>query len=215
MEDNLGHIVYSKNVLEFVTVAGEYCNFIETVNETERKKFLMKAQKLLPLLYLKGSLLPILENEYDEFTEKFVTEDTWNYYEKGIKTKLGKYNDYLEVFDPDIGMTEGPVSARLSENLSDIYQDVKDFLSAYRIGTVEIMNDALWECQENFEQYWGQKLLNALRAIHLILYDKEGIQNEDEDWVEQNEENNLEEQNTEGWIITKRQQQYRKDEDEE
>jgi hypothetical protein len=28
----------------------------------------------------------------------------------------------------------------------------------------------LWECQNNFETYWGQKLVNGLRAIHAVIY---------------------------------------------
>ena len=32
------------------------------------------------------------------------------------------------------------------------------------------MNDALWECRTNFEQYWGQRLVNGLRAIHNLVY---------------------------------------------
>ena len=32
------------------------------------------------------------------------------------------------------------------------------------------MNDALWECKNNFEEFWGQKLVNVLRAIHSLVY---------------------------------------------
>ena len=210
MEDNLGHIVYSKNVLEFVTVAGEYTNLIENVAETDKIVFLYKTQKILPLLYLKGSLIPELENVYDEIIEKFVTEETWNYYEIALRNKLGKHNDYLEVFDPNISISDTPISSCISENLSDIYQDIKDFITAYRIGTVEIMNDALWECRQNFEQYWGQKILNSLRAIHAIIYNKS-------DDFDQNEHDNNDEMNnrdTSNWIFT-RMQQFKKGHDEE
>lgn len=32
------------------------------------------------------------------------------------------------------------------------------------------MNDALAICQENFALYWGQKLVNTLRALHDVKY---------------------------------------------
>ena len=32
------------------------------------------------------------------------------------------------------------------------------------------MNDALYVCTENFKMYWGQKLVNALRALHSLKY---------------------------------------------
>jgi len=37
-------------------------------------------------------------------------------------------------------------------------------------GTFESVNDSLIECLNNFEKYWGIKLLNALRAVHVIRY---------------------------------------------
>ena len=212
MEDNLGHIVYSVNVLEFVTVAGEYVAFIERSDSIEKDEYLHKIQKLLPLLYLKGCLLPEVESVNDEFVEKFVTEGTWEYYEQIVAKKLGSLNDYPEVFEQSSSFAEELVSSNISENLADIYQDIKDFISAYRIGTTEIMNDALWECKQHFEQYWGQKALNALRAVHNILYNKNQIAG-DEDIYPENE--NDQNSNTKNWIITKMQQQYKKDYDEE
>jgi len=39
-------IVYSKDVLEFVTVAAEYCSFVEAVNQYSKKDFLNKFIKI-------------------------------------------------------------------------------------------------------------------------------------------------------------------------
>ena len=33
------------------------------------------------------------------------------------------------------------------------------------------MNDALYACNEHFKSYWGQKLVNVLRALHSVYYD--------------------------------------------
>ena len=49
-------VVYSKNVIEFATVANEYCAFIEAVGQYQRKDFITRLQKLLPLLYLNPTL---------------------------------------------------------------------------------------------------------------------------------------------------------------
>ena len=43
--------IYSKNIIEFVTVSAEYCAFIERVPELEKEEFLDKIIKILPLLY--------------------------------------------------------------------------------------------------------------------------------------------------------------------
>ena len=56
--------------------------------------------------------------------------------------------------------SEVPLTASISENLADIYQDLKDFALSYRTGDEFVMQEALWECVDNFKNYWGQKLRN-------------------------------------------------------
>ena len=69
------------------------------------------------------------------------------------------------------------------------------------------MNDALWECLFNFEKLWGQKLLSALKAIHEVFFGDEDL--EDKEGNEPNSQNDID---TSNWIISKRQDDYRKKE---
>jgi len=66
------------------------------------------------------------------------------------------------------------------------------------------MNDAVWECKQNFENYWGQKLVNSLRAIHRFIYSGEEI------GKAEIKENIDEERDTSGWFISKRQKDLRR-----
>jgi hypothetical protein len=164
-------VVYSRNVIEFATVANEFCAFAESVNDLTRKDFLGKLQKLFPLLYLKASLLPqVSEEDAEESPEKFVTEEDYLFILRKLSSKLGEFDSYPEIFEPGTPLGEANVEANISENVADIYQDLKDFILAYRIGTIDVMRAALWECKNNFEQYWGQRLVNGLRAIHQLIY---------------------------------------------
>jgi hypothetical protein len=169
-EESFDHIVYSKNVIEFATVANEYCLFLEKTNSYSKKEFIEKVQKLLPLLYLKASLIPEIGDDNGETPEKCLSEVEYNFLLNNLTEKMGSHDSYLEVFDPGMQFSETPIEASISENLCDIYQDLKDFIFAFRIGTVEIMTDAVWECKKNFKEFWGQKLVNGLRAIHSIIY---------------------------------------------
>ncbi len=207
--ENSEHPVYSKAVVEFVTVANEFCNFLETVKDREWIDFISISHKLLPLLYYKAATLPKIEPNFDESNEKFVTEDDYNYIHQNLLKKLGQYDNYQEVFDPIRQETEEPVSASLAENFADIYQDLKDFLMLYRVSPVDIMNDAVWECCQNFERYWGQKLVNALRALHQLNYHTELKEVEDEP---EEPSDNACDLDTSDWILTKRQQEYRDEE---
>ena len=121
-----------------------------------------------------------------------------------LREKFGTADDYLEVFDEKMNESEGPVVSSISENFADIYQDIKDFLLLYQTGTNEVMNDAIWECRLNFETFWGQKLLNSMRAVHKFLYSGEEIGK-----VENDDDENDEKRNTSDWFITRRQKDFR------
>jgi hypothetical protein len=169
-EEIMDELVFSKNVIEFVTVGKEYCSIVENHAGSDTFSFITTMQKMLPLLYLKASLLPVVDEENVEIPEKFVSEVDYNYLLNRLTEKLGKYDNYQEVFEPGMQFSENPIEASIAENICDIYQDIKDFILNYRIGSSQSMADALWECRNNFEQYWGQKLVNGLRAIHQLIY---------------------------------------------
>ena len=198
--------VYSRNVVEFVAVANEFCKYAEHASELKGDELLKILQRILPLMYLKVSLLPQLDPFFEDGNEKFVTEADWTDLNESLKEKFGTANDYLEVFDEKINETEGPVISSISENMADIYQDIKDFLLLYQTGTGEVMNDAVWECRMNFENFWGQKLVNSMRAIHKFIYSGEEIGK-----VEKVDKTDDETRNTADWFITRRQKDIRGD----
>lgn len=177
--DNINQIVFSKNVIEFVTVAKEYCAFVENHHATTRREFVEKMQKIFPLLYLKATLLPPMELLGEEAIEKFVSEVDYNFLLNKLSAKLGRFDSYHEVFDEAMQFSETSIEANISENICDIYQDLKDFIMAYRIGNHDIMLESLGECKNNFETYWGQKLVNGLRALHVLIYDEADLDEED------------------------------------
>ena len=78
MED-FQHVGYTKEVIEFVAVSKEFCDFVETAPQMTREAFVERLQKFIPLIYLKGSLLPRSDEEGNELIEDFVTEENYNY----------------------------------------------------------------------------------------------------------------------------------------
>lgn len=163
-------IVYSKNVVEFVTVANEYCISVENVSNDSTRNNLEKLQKLLPLLYIKAAVLPKTEKLLEEELEKYVTELDYNVLHQKWLQQLSENDSFYEVFDPSIQFGNETVTASISENLLDIYQSLKDFLTSYSIGNEDVMNDSLTECLYQFEEFWGQQLVNVLRAIHMLVF---------------------------------------------
>lgn len=203
----ISQIVYSVPVIEFVAVANEYCNFVEGAGSFPKKDFLVKSAKILPLLYYKASLLPLLESVFEEGNEKYVAEDQYEFVRSSILLKLGSHNDYQEVYDPVYRDTSESTHGSLAEDFADIYQDLKDFLMIYRVGTVEIMQESLFEIRSSFEQYWGQRLVNALRVVHSHITSGDPL--EEEIKPGKPEDNKPD---TGDWIISQRQKMWNEDE---
>lgn len=162
--------IFDRNVIEFVTVAAEFCKFLEQAEGCKRIHFVDTALKILPLLYLKASMMPRCETLGDEAPESYVTEKTYEIIRMNLAGILAEKDDYLDVFVSDMKYSDQPITRYISEDLADIYQDIKDFIFVFQLGLNETMNDALAICQENFALYWGQKLVNTLRALHEVRY---------------------------------------------
>lgn len=163
-------IIYDKNTIEFVTVAIQYCKFIENAKYTESQVFVDKTCKLIPLLYLKASMLPEGEFINEELPEIFVTEYDYEYIRMNLAEVIGADDDYLDVFSSEMSYSDMPLNMTISEDLADIYQDVKNFISVYEIGLHETMHDALLICKDSFETFWGQKAVNVMRPLHAVRY---------------------------------------------
>ena len=162
------HFVYQDTTIEFVTVPAQTCLFLEHTAETNRHEFIAKILCLLPLLYLKTRLLNEPESLLDGEPQHFVQEEDYNYIQSGVKNLLGTDDAYLEVFLNDIQYSDEPITAYISENLADIYQELKDMAAAFQTEQEEVMNDAVLACLVTFREHWGQKLLNAMRALHAL-----------------------------------------------
>ncbi len=195
--------IYSRSVVEFTATAMEFCKYAENAGRMKGDELFKILQRILPYLYIKASLLPSLEPYFEDGNEKFVTEADWFRIHDELRNKFGTADDYVDMADEKFNEAEGPVASSISEDMADIYQDLKDFLLLYQTGTQEVMNDAVWESRLNFENYWGQKLLNSLRAIHRFIYSGEEIS------MTEPRDPDDQARKTSDWFITRRQKDFR------
>jgi hypothetical protein len=123
----------------------------------------------------------IPELVFDDNVERFVAEDDYRFVCDQVEAMLGLDDSYLEVFHPDMALSDTPIAAFVSENVADIYQELKDFAANYQLGNEDVMNDSLVVCLNAFGEHWGQKLLNALRALHALRFSEGfGMKSEEE-----------------------------------
>lgn len=168
------NIIYAKPVIDFVAVGVEFCSMLESDASFPREEWLTKMTRLLPMLYLKASLLPEAVGMDDDYTETFVREEDYARVAGKVASTMGEEDIYLDVFVEDMRYSDTPVSAFVSENIADIYQDVRNFVSVYQYEIADQMHEALAVVKENFKNYWGQKLVNTLRPMHALLYTDSG-----------------------------------------
>jgi hypothetical protein len=158
--------LFGKDTIEFVTVSLEFCSFMERVGETDAKELVDKCSKLLPLLYLKAILIPVVSEEEYWDLEESVTEEGYNALHDKLAIILGKHDVYLSAEMHEMKYSDTPVAASIGEDLADMYQDLANFLFVYREGVEEYMGDALSKCRYAFDTYWGARLLSCLGAMH-------------------------------------------------
>lgn len=169
----MNDIYHSKDVFEFTAVVVEVCKRLENAASLNRKEFISSMLKLLPLLYLKSQIVLHFNNESDVYLEHVVTEDDYNAIRYSIADKLGEYDDYLDVFLEDMKYSDSPIHRTVSEDLADIYQELRDFLHIYEQDFEESTAAALGELSDTFAQRWGQTVVNVLRPLHETMYNSD------------------------------------------
>ena len=176
MSTEASHPLYGQRTLEFVTSSLEYCKLLEHAKQCTKEELTAQLTATLPLIYSRAVLLePHDSQEWD--LEEGVSEETYEAIRATLIQRYGEDDVYLETFDNDMQYSDAPIAQHLSEQLADIYQDLANFLFIYREGMEELMAAALDRCIINFQEYWGQRLVNALRALHQIRYSNTATDN--------------------------------------
>lgn len=163
--------IYSRNVLELLTVAHEFCLFLESVEKYPSDEVLAFLNKIAPLLYIKGILIPEIEVNNPDANERFVTEEQYENIFLSVKEKFGK-SDKFTRSNTKVNEKSILIESSLSEVFADIYQDLKDFVILYQKNTRDAKENAVFSIKELFSQHWGIRLIEAQKHLHLQLYNE-------------------------------------------
>lgn len=160
--------VYSPFVLEFLAVAQKFCLFIEEIEKYDKTQIFDYLHKALPLLYVRGSVLQQKPPVDFEGNEKYVTEEQWQDTFNTIRNILKKEDEYW-FLENDNPLNE-PIKGSIADGLTDIYQDMKDFVLLYQKPLRNVKKIAIWEIQELFKSHWGFRAVNLLKVMHYDLF---------------------------------------------
>ena len=126
--DNSEYVI-SKNVIELITVANDYCLFIEKISNYKKNEIYLYLLRIAPLLFLKGSLIADFEISDTDANERFVNEEEWIAVYKNTKEIFANDNSFYDTINPT---DNEAVKLEISEIIADIYQDLKDFILLYQ-----------------------------------------------------------------------------------
>jgi hypothetical protein len=145
----------------FLSLVREYVLLVDNADSISAYQLLSKCAMLLPKIYSLGLGLPDTEPKNDEIVT----------YERNspigvLGSKFGKYDIYWEVLDPVFKEEVG--AGTLSEDLAEIYMELKGPLIAYEKGQEF---DAIWQWKFNIKSHCGDHLVDALRTIHRLVND--------------------------------------------
>jgi hypothetical protein len=171
--------VYGTALVEFVKAANEYCAFMEELKGDEGRSFIEDSIRHLSSVYARILRTGDTETVFETPAEPTVTEQEWSTLFQKIAMILGPHNDILRMAREGEFDRSELVNHTISEDLADLYQELRDFTIIYSRGIEELMNDAAWELKERFIEHWGVKLLRALQALHELYV--EGIDPSEEE----------------------------------
>jgi len=163
---------------KFYGVAVEYCDFVDGLKSWRPRHFYLNLQSLLAKL-----LYTILFVQIDEFYYRLPNEKT------NDEKYNAKHSDYKRtakkmerMFLKDLHRVvqyhkenkdeEAAYRASIvSNDLAELYQDVRKGIVAFEEASKEGRAVASWEWRFNYEIHWGEHLLRAITTVYEILYD--------------------------------------------
>lgn len=166
-----------RRLLQLTAQASRFCVLIQEAREMERDEFVVEMTDLLPRIYCEFAgigpedvclIEPGYYNTYvdDEWSESI---------KRNIANLLGPDDVYLETFEEDMKYSDTPVAVSIADNLTEIYEELFDFISIVKDSEGEHAEGAFMACRENFVSYWSQTLCNVMRALNHLRFNNNEV----------------------------------------
>ncbi|ESA36370.1 hypothetical protein N836_00420 [Leptolyngbya sp. Heron Island J] len=155
-------------ITQFIQLIHQYLYLLDGLPQANLtgREFLIECAILLPKIYSLSHKLPEVELPEDESIQEITVSIQAPTI--AINRLLGEYDLYSEVFDPVVD-TEA-ITTTISDDLSDIYLDLKRPLIKYKTGIAANQCIAIWEWRFNLQGHCGDHLVDVLRPIHRLVY---------------------------------------------
>lgn len=154
------------SIHEFSVAAREYCKFIEEDETTKSQDYVLRCLQLLLTLHLRGLKLPGLGTGK---SENGIGLEQWQVIRARIASRLDR-DAYSMIFEP-FDESPAPLLGSLSDDLADIWKDLKEGLLQFDLGTTSGIENAVWMWRFGLEYHWGTRhSAHAIGALHHLLF---------------------------------------------
>jgi hypothetical protein len=154
--------------INFLNVARNFCSLIDATQIVKTKEFLLVLQQQLLSLYSHGRNIPKVDLEGDSDIEVEIASIDYRNIISLIGDKI-PFQYYWHVFNPIDDNDTDPVCGDLTDDLSDIYKDLKNSLLLFDSGNIKVKREAIWQFKFDFDSHWSNHCANAIYAIHYFL----------------------------------------------
>lgn len=180
-----GSSSYTIEVLQFASVAMEYCKLLESPTRLPLSGWIDRMIELLPLLYHYGQKLDAYKaptsdeldgDDYDFSDEEeiilptVITEETYTFVRDRLENYIGAYDLFLDAQNGQMESNDLPIAQHLSELLADVYQPLGDLLGIIKERNETALPYAVCRCRRLWQEYWGENCLAILRALHQMRF---------------------------------------------
>ena len=172
----------------FVETALSFCDLLEAKSHFSKEQFLRQVLIGTVALYSAGLELPDVELDagfkplgswFEEHRGLPISEQIKQnpriqersrlkqMVRENIVLSLGGELPYQKVFEPF--QDHESVTTTISDDLEDIYCDVKEGLLAME-GSKGVTGSTVWEWKFGLESHWGRHAVSALSALHSLVF---------------------------------------------
>lgn len=154
------------SIENYETAVREYCALIEVVREVTSSQFVDECLKLVLRLYEGVLCLPEVPPGTHEVVSRVGSEET-SAIRRRVSDRLDK--DYYWAPEETWGSDPPQLTAgMLSDDLADIWQELKDGLLTLDVEGPDRINDVVRHWRFSFECHWGDHAAGAISALHAL-----------------------------------------------
>lgn len=151
----------------FVQAARRYCTLVEDGGSANSWLFAQECLVTILELYRAALLLPEVAPDTIDFNAR-IEHELWDATRGRLEQKLSR-DIYWEVFEPLDVEQPNPLCGSLSDDLSDIWRDVKDGLMVLDEDP-ERAAEVVWQWRFTLESHWGHHASGAICVLHALCF---------------------------------------------